>query len=162
MKRKIPSHRRESNPSTPIPQTVAQRYTDWAKGKVKLSLCLTKYIKRNAMTYGGVELYLHALISALGGSGQLHAPAALPPRKSPRYPRDIRLGGGGPRAGLDAGAKRKKSLLLPGIEFWLSSPKLSHYTDWATKALPQPSCRLYCTVSLLNNATSSKKYSHRP
>jgi hypothetical protein len=30
LKRKIPSHRRESNPRTPIVQPVAQRYTDWA------------------------------------------------------------------------------------------------------------------------------------
>jgi hypothetical protein len=30
VKRKIPSHRRESNPRTPIVQPVAQRYTDWA------------------------------------------------------------------------------------------------------------------------------------
>jgi hypothetical protein len=29
VKRKIPSHRRESNPRTPIVQPVAQRYTDW-------------------------------------------------------------------------------------------------------------------------------------
>jgi hypothetical protein len=28
MKRKIPSHRRESNPRIPIVQSVAQRYTD--------------------------------------------------------------------------------------------------------------------------------------
>jgi hypothetical protein len=30
VKRKIPSPRRESNPRTPIVQSVAQRYTDWA------------------------------------------------------------------------------------------------------------------------------------
>jgi hypothetical protein len=30
VKRKIPSHRRESNPRTPIVQPVAQLYTDWA------------------------------------------------------------------------------------------------------------------------------------
>jgi hypothetical protein len=30
VKRKIPSPRRESNPTTPIVQSVAQRYTDWA------------------------------------------------------------------------------------------------------------------------------------
>jgi hypothetical protein len=30
MKRKIPAPRRESNPTTPIVQPVAQRYTDWA------------------------------------------------------------------------------------------------------------------------------------
>jgi hypothetical protein len=28
VKRKIPSHRRESNPRTPIVQPIAQRYTD--------------------------------------------------------------------------------------------------------------------------------------
>jgi hypothetical protein len=30
VKRKILSHRRESNPIIPIVQPVAQRYTDWA------------------------------------------------------------------------------------------------------------------------------------
>jgi hypothetical protein len=30
VKRQIPSHRRESNPRTPIVQPVAQHYTDWA------------------------------------------------------------------------------------------------------------------------------------
>jgi hypothetical protein len=30
VKRKIPSSHRESNPRTPIVQTLAQRYTDWA------------------------------------------------------------------------------------------------------------------------------------
>jgi hypothetical protein len=37
-------------------------------------------------------------------SGQLHAPAALPPEKEPSVFIDKRLGG--PRAGLDAVAKR--------------------------------------------------------
>jgi hypothetical protein len=42
----------------------------------------------------------------MGVSGQHHAPATLYPRgKDPRYPLDRRLGG--PRAGLDAGARRK-------------------------------------------------------
>jgi hypothetical protein len=38
-------------------------------------------------------------------SGQLHAPAALPPRKEPLVPIDRRLVG--PRAVLDAVVKRK-------------------------------------------------------
>jgi hypothetical protein len=38
-------------------------------------------------------------------SGQLLAPATLPPGKSPRYPLDRRLGG--PRTGLDAVEKSK-------------------------------------------------------
>jgi hypothetical protein len=46
-------------------------------------------------------------------SGQLHAPAALPPGIKPRYPLDRRLGG--PQSRLNAGEKRK-SLALPGIE----------------------------------------------
>jgi hypothetical protein len=33
-------------------------------------------------------------------SGQLHTPAALPPRKEPRYPSDTRLGGPQSRFGL--------------------------------------------------------------
>jgi len=38
----------------------------------------------------------------------------------------------GPRDGLDAVAKRKKSLPMPGIEFLSSSLQSSHYSDWAT------------------------------
>jgi len=60
--------------------------------KVKLSLCLTKY---HAMKMCGKidTLVREFLTSALYGSSQLHAPAALPPM--------------GPRAGLNAVAKRK-------------------------------------------------------
>jgi hypothetical protein len=36
VKRKIPSHRRELNPRTPIVQPVAQRYTDLAIAEVSL------------------------------------------------------------------------------------------------------------------------------
>jgi hypothetical protein len=54
--------------------------------KVKLSLSLTKH--HAIKTYWGVEVYLHAfLTSALDeASGQLHAPAALPPGKEPLVP----------------------------------------------------------------------------
>jgi hypothetical protein len=37
VKLKIPSHRRESNPRTPIVQPVGQRYTDWAITALRLS-----------------------------------------------------------------------------------------------------------------------------
>jgi hypothetical protein len=46
-------------------------------------------------------------------SNQLQAPAALPWRKSPRYPLDRRFGGLG--AGLDD-VERRKLLILPGLE----------------------------------------------
>jgi hypothetical protein len=67
----------------------------------------------------------------MGVSGQRHAPAALYPRgKNPRYPLDRRLGGVGPRAGLDAGAKRK--ILCPCRESNLDCPIVQlvvrHYT----------------------------------
>jgi hypothetical protein len=44
VKRKIPSPRRESNPRTPIIQTVAQRYTDWA-------ITATNYLNKNIRLY---------------------------------------------------------------------------------------------------------------
>jgi len=64
-------------------------------------------------------------------SGQLHAPAALAQGKSPGTPY---IGGyEGPRAGLDAVAKRKlASLPLPGTEPRSSNPQPSLYIDWAT------------------------------
>jgi hypothetical protein len=56
------------------------------KLNVQLTLCLTKHHAMKA--YWGVEVELHAfLISALAEvSGQLHAPAALPPGKEPLVP----------------------------------------------------------------------------
>jgi hypothetical protein len=47
-------------------------------------------------------------------NGQLHAPAALPGRKSPLYPLDRRLGGHQSRSGR--GGEGKNSQLPPGIE----------------------------------------------
>jgi hypothetical protein len=45
-------------------------------------------------TYGGVDVVIHVfLTSALVGCGQFHAPTALSPWKSTRYPSDRRLGG---------------------------------------------------------------------
>jgi hypothetical protein len=53
-------------------------------------------------------------------SGQLHAPAALPPGKGP--PGTRWMGGWvGPRAGLDA-VENRKILPLLGIKPWQSSP----------------------------------------
>jgi hypothetical protein len=66
--------------------------------------------------YGEVAVYIHIfLTSALFKvSGQLHAPAALPPGKEP--PRTHWIGGWvGPRAGLDDVWKRK-FLTLAGLE----------------------------------------------
>jgi hypothetical protein len=75
------------------------------KLKIKLSLCLTKH---HAMeTYGRVEVYTHALISALNGGEWW---ALLPGRFNPaeRVPSNHCIGGWmGPRATLDAVAKRK-------------------------------------------------------
>jgi hypothetical protein len=47
-------------------------------------------------------------------SGQLYAPAALPPGKIPRYPLDRRLGG--PQSGYGRGSEEKYSQSPPGIE----------------------------------------------
>jgi len=50
--------------------------------KIKLLLCLTKH--HSLKTYGGVEVQPHAFQMEV--SGQLHAPAALPPRKESMLP----------------------------------------------------------------------------
>jgi hypothetical protein len=47
-------------------------------------------------------------------SGQLHAPAALPPGKEPWYPLDRRLGGSQSRSGR--GGEEKNSQQLPVLE----------------------------------------------
>jgi hypothetical protein len=82
---------------------------------LKLSLCLTKH--HAVKTYVGMEVWLHPfLTSALDGDEW----SASRPRHftcGERAPGAYRIGGWvGPRASLDAEAKRKKSVPLPGIE----------------------------------------------
>jgi hypothetical protein len=66
-------------------------------------------------TYGGTDVWIHVfLTSAQVGSGQLHAPATLPPGK--RASGTHWIGEWiGPRAGLDDVGK-KQLLTLPGLE----------------------------------------------
>jgi hypothetical protein len=47
-------------------------------------------------------------------SGQLHAPAALPPEKEPQVPLDRMLGG--PQSRSRRGTEENNSQLLPGLE----------------------------------------------
>jgi hypothetical protein len=54
-----------------------------------------------------------SLTSILDGSGQLHAPAALPPGKEPLVPLDMRLGGPQSRSG-HSGGEEKNSQPLTG------------------------------------------------
>jgi hypothetical protein len=66
-------------------------------------------------------------------SGQLHAPAALPPGKEPPGTHWIR-GWVDPRAGLDDVEKRK-FLTLPGpLDLSAVQPVASRYTDYAVPA----------------------------
>jgi len=57
------------------------------------------------------------------GSGELHAPAALSPGKSPHYPLDRRLGG--PQSWSGWGGKEKKSQHFPYQELNPSHPACS-------------------------------------
>jgi hypothetical protein len=70
-------------------------------------------------------------------SGQLHAPAALPPGKEPtRYPLDRKLSGPQSRSGH--GDKEKNSPVPAGnrtLEPRSSSTVTQRYTDWAITAL---------------------------
>ena len=61
----------------------------------------------------------------MGGGGQRHAPAALPPGKT-RYPLYRRLGGLQGRSGLV-----RKILPPPGFDSRTVHPIASRYTDWA-------------------------------
>jgi hypothetical protein len=57
------------------------------KVKVKLSLCFNWAPRHEGVLGKWRYSSTHSLISALdGGSGRLHAPAALPPRKEPLVP----------------------------------------------------------------------------
>jgi hypothetical protein len=59
-------------------------------------------------------------------SGQLHAPAALLPGKSPWYPLDRRLGG--PQNQFGQGGEEKNSQPLPGFEPPIIQPVAQPYT----------------------------------
>jgi hypothetical protein len=59
-------------------------------------------------------------------TGQLHAPAALPPGKDPGYLIDRRLGGPQSRSGR--GGEEKNSQPLPGLEPPIIQPVAQRYT----------------------------------
>jgi hypothetical protein len=59
-------------------------------------------------------------------TGQLHAPAALPKRKSPWYQLDRRLGG--PQNRFGCGGEQKNFQPLPGLETPISQPVAQCYT----------------------------------
>jgi hypothetical protein len=65
----------------------------------------------------------------MGVGGQLHAPAALPPEKRPRYPLYRRLGGPQGRSG-----RMRKISPPPGFDPRTVLPVASRYTDWAIAA----------------------------
>jgi hypothetical protein len=67
---------------------------------------------------------------------QLHAPAALPPGKSPSYPFDRKLGGPQSRSGQ--GSEEKNSKPLPGLEPHEQILNLRNYTfsDMKKKRVP--------------------------
>jgi hypothetical protein len=63
-------------------------------------------------------------------NGQLHAPAALPPWKSPRYPLDRRLGG--PQSRFGSGGEKKNSQPLSKIGPTIIQPVAQRYTTVLT------------------------------
>jgi hypothetical protein len=75
-------------------------------------------------TYRGVEVYLHAFLTAAldGGEWSASCPAVLlvQPGKNYRYPLDRRLGE--PQSWSGHGGEKERSLPLPGIEPRSSSP----------------------------------------
>jgi hypothetical protein len=84
-------------------------------------------------TYGGVEVYMHAFLNSALDGAEL---SASNPGRFTSGERDFSthwVGGWvGRRAGLDAVAKRKKSLLLPGIETQSStlSQNQEYFVPW--------------------------------
>jgi hypothetical protein len=69
----------------------------------------------------------------MGVSGQLHAPAALSPGKSPWYPLDRRLHG--PQSQFGCGGEEKNSQPLPGLKPLIIQPITQHYTTQMHKKL---------------------------
>jgi hypothetical protein len=69
-------------------------------------------------------------------SGQLHAPAALPPGKSPWYPFYRKLGGPQSRSGRYGEVNIFDPTGTRTPAFPVVQPVASHYNDWA---IPAPS-----------------------
>jgi hypothetical protein len=67
-------------------------------------------------------------------SGQLHAPAALPPRKSPRYPLYRKFRGTQSRSGRYGEVKIFYPTELELPSSLVVQPVASRYTDWAIQA----------------------------
>jgi hypothetical protein len=74
-------------------------------------------------------IFLHAFFTwgEMRWGGQLHAPAALPPRKEPPWcPLDRRLGG--PQSRSERGGEEKNSQPLPGLEPPIIQPVARRYS----------------------------------
>jgi hypothetical protein len=80
-------------------------------------------------------------------SGQLHAPAALPPGKNPWYPFDRRLGGPQSRSGRGGEEKISQAHRESNSRTPIVQPLTQRYTDWAITAL-------HYSGMHINNATS--------
>jgi hypothetical protein len=98
--------------------------------KVKLFLCFNG-VPRYEGVFGRVDLALDRV------NGQLHAPAALPPRKEPTVPmEDRRLGGPQRRSGHDGGGKNSQR--LPGLEPPIIQTVAHRYTTELFRLLIYP------------------------
>jgi hypothetical protein len=95
-------------------------------------------------TYGEWRYRSSFLTSALdGGGGQLHASAALPPGKEPRYLLHKRLGG------LQSRSERcaeENNFSPAGIRAPAVHPVAHRYTDWAI--LPRVLPKIYVKTSI--------------
>jgi hypothetical protein len=104
--------------------------------------------------YGGVDVQSHSsgLQHLLEVSGQLHAPAALPPGKEPRYPLDGTLGGPQSRSGRGENS----------CPYWDSNsdpsviqPIASPYSDYASPVLNE---MVQIAINYKLRRTNSKIY----
>jgi hypothetical protein len=66
-------------------------------------------------------------------SGQLHAPAALPPGKEPLVPTDRRLGG--PQSRYGRGDEQKNTQPLPGLELPIIQTVAQRYSTELSQLL---------------------------
>jgi hypothetical protein len=123
--------RQSSNRLYDSSNLLSDRYIDCVCKKVNLSLCLNNWTLLHESVWGSgcIDPYFLDLGTSLEVCGQLHASAALLPRKSSRYPLHRRLYSPQNRSGRHGDGKILDSTGTQILTPLVVKPMDSRYTD---------------------------------